>query len=62
LVLGLLQEILASPELISSLTALAEARSALGADGDVARSPLQIELILLSLNQSSGKPQVRVLL
>jgi len=47
-----------SQELISSLTALLVHAGA----GDAGRSPLQIELILRSLNQSSAKRQVRALL
>lgn len=53
---SLLEEVLVSPELISFLTEMSH-----GGVGAVVRSPLQIELILRSLNRSSVKRRVRAL-
>jgi len=55
--LSLSGEVSVSPELICFLTESSDAGA-----GDAERSPLQIELILRSLNRSSAKLQVRALL
>jgi len=55
----LLQQVLESQGLICSLTETGE--HALGEDAGVERSPLQIELILRSLNPSLAKRLGRVL-
>jgi len=57
---ALLQQVLESQGLICSLTEMGEAR--LAADGAAERSPLQIELILRSLNPSLGKRLGKALL